>query len=137
MKGYEISDDIEVLRSFLEIPLGSADGVFHRFLEIPGAIYRGDGLERFLYVRGSRSNKVLFWFMRTPVGIVNTDTIPAQQTKYRSKMAKSGQSMKNLDWALMTGPDAPCSGYSKIWTFPACYKWRGTRPDRFFLADGS
>ncbi len=33
--------------------------MFDRFLEIPGAIYRGEGLERFLYVRGSRSNKVL------------------------------------------------------------------------------
>ncbi|MGA8830447.1 MAG: hypothetical protein WB554_02465, partial [Desulfomonilaceae bacterium] len=50
---------IEILRSFLEIPLGSADGVFDRFLEIPGAIYRGEGLERFLYVRGDRSSKVL------------------------------------------------------------------------------
>ncbi|MGO8880219.1 MAG: hypothetical protein ACLPVO_01365 [Desulfomonilaceae bacterium] len=59
MKGYETSNDIEVLRSFLEIPLGSADGVFDRFLEIPGAIYRGQGLERFLYVRGRRSNKAL------------------------------------------------------------------------------
>ncbi len=59
MKGYETSNDIEVLRSFLEIPLGSADGVFDRFMEISRAIYRGQGLERFLYVRGSRSNKVL------------------------------------------------------------------------------
>lgn len=59
MKGYEISNDIQVLRSFLEIPLGSADEVFDRFLQIPGAIYRGEGMERFLYVRGSRSNKVL------------------------------------------------------------------------------
>ena len=59
MKGYEKTNHVEVLRSFLEIPLGSADGVFDRFLEIPGAIYRGEGLERFLYVRGSRSNKVL------------------------------------------------------------------------------
>ena len=59
MKGYETSNHIEVLRSFLEIPLGSADSVFDRFLEIRGAIYRGEGLERFLYVRGSRSNKVL------------------------------------------------------------------------------
>ncbi len=59
MKGYDGANHIEVLRSFLEIPLGSADGVFNRFLEIPGAIYRGEGLERFLYVRGSRSNKVL------------------------------------------------------------------------------
>jgi hypothetical protein len=59
MREYENGNHIEVLRSFLEIPLGSADGVFDRFLEIPGAIYRGQGLERFLYVRGARSNKVL------------------------------------------------------------------------------
>ncbi len=59
MTRYDKTNHIEVLRSFLEIPLGSADGVFDRFLEIPGAIYRGEGLERFLYVRGSRSNKVL------------------------------------------------------------------------------
>ncbi len=59
MKGYDGDNHIDVLRSFLEIPLGSADGVFDRFLEIPGAIYRGEGLERFLYIRGARSNKVL------------------------------------------------------------------------------
>ena len=59
MREYEHGNHLNVLKSFLEIPLGSADGVFDRFLEIPGAIYRGEGLERFLYVRGSRSNKVL------------------------------------------------------------------------------
>jgi hypothetical protein len=59
MKRYDGANHIEVLSSFLEIPLGSADGVFDRFLQIPQAIYRGVGLERFLYVRGSRSNKVL------------------------------------------------------------------------------
>jgi hypothetical protein len=50
MRAYENENHIEVLRSFLEIPLGSADGVFDRFLEIPDAICRGEGLERFLYV---------------------------------------------------------------------------------------
>jgi hypothetical protein len=59
MTRYEKTNHIEVLKRFMEIPLGSADGVFDRFLEIPGAIYRGEGLKRFLYVRGSRSNKVL------------------------------------------------------------------------------
>ncbi|MFA6223413.1 MAG: hypothetical protein WC647_13975 [Desulfomonilaceae bacterium] len=59
MREYDGANHIEVLRRFLGIPLGSADGVFDRFLEIPGAIYRGEGLERFLYVRGSGSNKVL------------------------------------------------------------------------------
>jgi hypothetical protein len=60
MREYENGNHLNVLKSFLEIPLGSADGVFDRFLEIPGAIYRGEGLNRFLYVRGSRGNKVLF-----------------------------------------------------------------------------
>ncbi len=59
MKGYNGANHIEVLRRFLETPLGSADGVFDCFLEIPGAIYRGKGLKRFLYVRGARPNKVL------------------------------------------------------------------------------
>jgi hypothetical protein len=59
MRGYGKTNQIDVLKSFLEIPLGSANGVFERFIEIPGAIYRGEGLERFLYVRGARSNKVL------------------------------------------------------------------------------
>jgi hypothetical protein len=59
MRAHENGNHIEVLRSFLEIPLGSADGVFDRFLQIPGAIYRGEGLERFLYIRGARPNRVL------------------------------------------------------------------------------
>jgi len=59
MRDYEDANHINVLKSFLEIPLGSADGVFDRFLQIPGAIYRGEGLNRFLYVRGAKPNKVL------------------------------------------------------------------------------
>jgi len=59
LKGYDGDNHIDVLRSFLEIPLGSGDGVFDRFMEIPGAIYRGEGLKRFLYIRGARPNKVL------------------------------------------------------------------------------
>lgn len=48
----------EVLESFLKIPLESADGVFEKFMEIPGHIFRGEGQQRFLYVRGQRQNKV-------------------------------------------------------------------------------
>jgi hypothetical protein len=62
MKRYKNTYHIDVLKSFLEIPLGSADGVFERFLEIPGALHRsdpGDSLKRFLYIRGHRDNKVL------------------------------------------------------------------------------
>jgi hypothetical protein len=42
MKGYDGANPIEILRSFLEISLGSADSVFDRFLEPPGAICRGE-----------------------------------------------------------------------------------------------
>ena len=35
MKGYDGANHIEILRSFLEIPLGGADGLFDRFLQIP------------------------------------------------------------------------------------------------------
>ena len=51
--------DIETLREFLEIPLGSSDELFERFLKLPGAIFRGHTPKRFLYLKGSRENKVL------------------------------------------------------------------------------
>ena len=54
-----MKDDLKVLKDFLEIPINSSDGVFDRFLEIPGSIFRGDKKERFLYVPGKRKNKIL------------------------------------------------------------------------------
>jgi hypothetical protein len=55
----EMNDDLKVLKQFLEIPIGSSDGVFERFKQIPNADFRGEKQERFLYVRGCRQNKVL------------------------------------------------------------------------------
>jgi len=52
-------NEFETLREFLEYPLGSADAVFERFRALPGAIMRGDGKDRFLYVPGTRQNKVV------------------------------------------------------------------------------
>lgn len=54
-----MTDDIDVLREFLEIPLGSSDGVFERFAHLPGAVFRGYKPERFLYLKGGRKDKVL------------------------------------------------------------------------------
>jgi hypothetical protein len=54
-----LKDDLDALTDFLEIPLGNADGVFDLFSKIPGIISRGKGLERFLYMKGARENKVL------------------------------------------------------------------------------
>ena len=42
--------DIEALKAFLMLPLESADAVFNKFADIPGAIRRGDGLEQFLFI---------------------------------------------------------------------------------------
>lgn len=52
-------NDLDVLMEFLRMPLENADPVFEKFLAIPGAILRGEGLEKFLYIEGYRKNKVL------------------------------------------------------------------------------
>lgn len=54
-----MKDDLKVLKDFLEIPINSSDGVFDPFLELPGSIFRGNKKERFLYVPGRRTNKIL------------------------------------------------------------------------------
>lgn len=53
-----VQEHFDVLQSFLEMPLESADRVFEKFMEIPGHVFRGEGQERFLYVRGHRKNRV-------------------------------------------------------------------------------
>lgn len=52
-------NDIEILMEFLEIPLESANAVFDKFASMPGAIRRGEGLEQFLFIKGTRHNKVV------------------------------------------------------------------------------
>ncbi len=52
-------NEFETLHEFLEYPLGSADAVFERFAGLPGAVFRGVGKERFLFVPGTRTNKVV------------------------------------------------------------------------------
>lgn len=53
------STDIETLIEFLKFPLGSADDVLSKFAKLPGAIRRGEGLEQFVFIEGSRNNRVL------------------------------------------------------------------------------
>lgn len=52
-------DEMKILLDFLNMPLGSSEEVFNRFAGIPQATRRGSGLEQFLFVKGSRSNRVL------------------------------------------------------------------------------
>lgn len=60
MKSTE-SSDIETLKEFLNFPLGSANDVLTKFAKIPGAIRCGNGnrLEQFVFIEGSRNNRVL------------------------------------------------------------------------------
>ena len=51
--------NIKTLKDFLNMSNESSDEVFEKFGEIPSAIFRGESKERFLYVRGSRENRVL------------------------------------------------------------------------------
>lgn len=51
--------DLDVLVEFLKIPLNSSDDVFRKFQTIPGADFRGDSPERFLFIEGTRKNRVV------------------------------------------------------------------------------
>ena len=52
-------NDIDILKEFLNLPLGSSDEVFNKFAGIPGADRRGSGLEQFLFIKGTRDKRVL------------------------------------------------------------------------------
>lgn len=55
--------DSDVLMDFLRLPLENPEAVFDKFLTIPGAIlFKDNGerpLERFLFIKGNRDNRVL------------------------------------------------------------------------------
>ncbi len=51
--------DEDVLLEFLRMPLESSEPVFQKFAGLQGAIVRGDGLEKFLFLQGMRENRVL------------------------------------------------------------------------------
>jgi len=53
--------ELRILRKFLEIPVSQSNQVFTLFsdLNADDTIQRGSGLERFIYIRGNRKNKVL------------------------------------------------------------------------------
>lgn len=55
------NDDYSTLVEFLEFPLGSADGIFERFNGIhnPEKLLFGTSPERFIYLPGLRTNRVL------------------------------------------------------------------------------
>jgi len=52
-------NDKDVLMEFLKMPLGGTDEVFDKFSKISGAEVHGSGLKKFLFIKGSRKNRVL------------------------------------------------------------------------------
>ncbi len=52
-------NDIDVLMEFLRFPLDNSDELFHKFSDIPGCIQRGENMEKFIFIKGKRENKVL------------------------------------------------------------------------------
>lgn len=51
--------EYNTLWQFLEISAGDASGVLQRFAELDGAVQRGEGLAQFVYIPGSRRDRVV------------------------------------------------------------------------------
>lgn len=49
----------EVIEKFLKMPITRTDEVFEEFMNINGAVRKGDNLSSFLYIPGKRENRVL------------------------------------------------------------------------------
>lgn len=51
--------DQENLFDFLSVPLGDSDSILKRFAALPGAIHRGSGDRQFVFIKGSRANRIV------------------------------------------------------------------------------
>ena len=91
------------------MPLESSDAVFSKFATIPGAIIRGSGLEKFLFVQGNRQNRILL--------VVHADTIWNENDKTAATRSQiiiedNGIIMNHNGCLEPTiGPAVPWSGY--------------------------
>lgn len=97
-------DDLNVLMDFLRIPLESAERVFEAFSTIPNCIQRGKGLGRFLYVPGTRENKVLL--------VAHADTCwdgAYRDAKVEQKISSRKGIVRNLKGGLGADDRAGCA----------------------------
>ncbi len=51
--------DLETLFDFLSVPLGDSDSILKRFARLPGAIHRGSGDKQFVFIKGSRADRIV------------------------------------------------------------------------------
>jgi len=100
--------DITTLVDFLSYPLGSSDAVFERFSSIPNAdrVLRGRSPERFIYLPGSRKNKVLL--------VAHADTVWAGKMYLNHTVQRCGDVLRSSNPAAGLGADDR-GGCAIIW----------------------
>lgn len=88
----EAKNDIETLKHFLKHPLNSGDSILAAFAGLEGAIHRGSGLKQFVYIEGSRKDKVVliahadtYWDNHYEI-----ETIVNHKLKQRGNIISSG-----------------------------------------------
>jgi len=81
-----MENEIGVLSGFLNTALNSGDEIFERFSGLEGAIVKGKGLERFVYVPGKRSDRVVLSAHADTVwkSVARHSTISLQEGVFRS-----------------------------------------------------
>ena len=71
---------------FLRFPLDNSDELFRKFSEIPGCIHRGENMEKFIFIKGTRENKVLLaahadTYWDSHYGVINCQPQELSQTE--------------------------------------------------------
>jgi hypothetical protein len=105
-KSVSMQKDLQVLERFLGLPVGSTSEVFEIFSELPNAIVRGESPEKFLYIEGSRKNKVLLvahadtvWTIKKNGDIIDT----------RKEIIREGMFIRNESGPLGVDDRAGCA----------------------------
>lgn len=85
-------DSKQILDMFLNIPIDSSDGVFDIFAGLPGAIYEkgAQPMERFVYIPGTRRDRVVLVAHADTVWDVNYGKPQTAQLQYADGLYSSG-----------------------------------------------
>lgn len=82
--------DVDLLLDFLKMPVGSSTEVLERFAELPGAIFRKgeeNTQERFVYVPGSRRNRVVL--------VAHADTVWHNQDEHHQVIVDNASALSS------------------------------------------
>lgn len=96
----------ETLEKFLRMPITKTKEVFEEFMKLKGAIKRGEGLESFVYIRGSRKNKVLLVAHADTVWNKNNENIDDLEGQ---KLIFENGRYRNLNGGLGADDRAGCA----------------------------